>query len=285
MSIVRNDAGEVRLAWRLILVILLFVAAAVLLRLIPIRLFAAFLVGNGMAQANAIETASTIVFEGPVCSTAVGALNGLMGFLIVWFLVRVIERSSFTWEAVGLNWRNNSPLAILLGAILALGLFTAIVLTGHVLGSSDSSLSTSMLGTSVPILLQKLVLYLAMGFGEEIVFRGYIQTRLVKQYRAIWGVLATSVIFTLLHQISYRLSPVVILSGVMLWTTIGILYHLSKSLYLVSVFHGTMNTLLNTLHFEVDDISSLVMHALVLCLVIVGALVKIRGSGIRSSPV
>jgi len=285
MSIIRNDAGEVRLAWRLILIILLFVAAAVLLRLIPIRLFAAFLVGNGMAQANAIETASTIVFEDPVWSTAVGALNGLMGFLIVWFLVRVIERSSFTWEVVGLNWRNNSPLAILLGAILALGLFIAIVLTGHILGFSGSSLSTSMLGVSVPILLQKLVLYLAMGFGEEIVFRGYIQTRLVKQYRAIWGVLATSVVFTLLHQISYRLSPVVILSGVMLWTTIGVLYHLSKSLYLVSVFHGTMNTLLNTLHFEVADISSLVVHALVLCLVIVVALVRIRGSGIRSNPV
>lgn len=285
MSITRNDAGEVRLAWRLILIILLFVATAVLLRLMPIRLFAAILVGNGMAQVNAIETASTIVFEDSVCSTAVGALNGLMGFLIVWFLVRVIERSSFTWEAVGLNWRNNSSLAILLGAILALGLFIAIVLTGHILGFSGSSLSTSMLGVSVPILLQKLVLYLAMGFGEEIVFRGYIQTRLVKQYRAIWGVLATGVVFTLLHQISYRLSPVVILSGVMLWTTIGVLYHLSKSLYLVSVFHGTMNTLLNTLHFEVGDISSLVVHALVLCLVIVVALVKIRGSGIRSNPV
>jgi len=285
MSVIRNDAGEVRLAWRLVLVILLFVAAAVLLRLIPIRLFTAFLVGNGMAQATAIETASTIVFEDPVCSTVVGALNGLMGFLIVWFLVRVIEKSRFTWEAVGLHWRNNSPLVILLGAILALGLFMAIVLTGHLLGFSGSSLNTSMLGVSVPVLLQNAVLYLAMGFGEEIVFRGYVQTRLVKQYGAIWGVLATSVVFTLLHQISYRLSPVVILSGMMLWTTIGVLYHWSKSLYLVGVFHGTMNTLLNTLHFEAGDISSLVVHALALCLAIVVALVKMRGSGIRSNPV
>jgi membrane protease YdiL (CAAX protease family) len=285
MSITRNDAGEVRLAWRLILIILLFVAAAVLLRLIPIRLFAAFLVGNGMAQATAIETASTIVFEDPVCSTAVGALNGLMGLLIVWFLVRVIERSSFTWEAVGLNWRNNSLLAILLGAILASGLFIASVLTGHIFGLTGSALSTSMLGVSVPILLQKLVLYLAMGFGEEIVFRGYIQPRVVKQYGAIWGVLATSVVFTLLHQISYSLSPVVILSGVMLWTAIGVLYHLSKSLYLVGVFHGTMNTLLNTLQFEVGDVTSLVVNALVLCVVIVVVLVKVRGSRIRSNPV
>ena len=285
MSIMRNHCGEIRLAWRLVLVILLYVAAAVLLRLIPIRLFAAFLVGNGMAKADATETASTIVLEDPVWSTAVGTLAGLTGLLVVWFMVRVIERSSLAWEAVGLAWRKNSPLVILLGAILASGLFIAIVLTGHILGFPGSSLKTSMLGVSLPILLQKLVLYLAMGFGEEIVFRGYTQTRLVQQHGVIWGVLATSVVFTLLHHISYRLSPVVILSGVMLWTTIGILYHLSKSLYLVSVFHGTMNTLLNTLDFAVGDISGLVVHALMLCLATIVALVKIRGSAIRSNPV
>ena len=285
MSIIRNDTGEVRLSWRLVLVILLFTAAAILLRLIPIRVIAAFLVRNGMLRASAIETASTMVFEDPACSTVVGVLNGLMGFLIVWFLIRIIERSNFTWEALGLNWRNNSPLAILLGLMLALCLFIANVLTEQILGFSASSLNPSMLCVSAPILLQRFILYLAMGFGEEIVFRGYVQTRLVGQFSAVWGVLATSVLFTLLHQISYRLSPVVILSGVMLWSTIGVLYHLSNSLYLVGVFHGTMNTLLNSLNFEVGDISSLFVHALALCLVIGIALFKIRGSGKRSNPV
>ena len=284
MPIIKNDAGEVRLAWRLVLVILLFTAAAILLRLIPIRLFASSLVRNGMLQANAIETARTMVFEDPACSTTVGVLNGLISFLIVWFLIRVIERSNFTWEAVGLNWRNNSPLATLLGIILALCLFIAAVLAGQILGFSTSSMNPSMLSVSTPIFFQRFILYLAMGFGEEIVFRGYVQTRLVRQFTTVWGVLATSVLFTLLHQISYRLSPVVILSGVMLWTTLGILYHLSKSLYLVGFFHGTMNTLLNSLHFEVGDISSLFVHALTLCLTIVIIFFKMRGSGFRSKP-
>lgn len=285
MSIIRKDAGEIRLVWRLVLIILLYVSAAVLLRLIPISLIAAFLVGNGMKQANAIELARTIVFEDPVWSTAVGVLNGLMGFLIVWFLVQVIERSGFTWAEVGLNWRNHSPLVILLGALLALLLFIASMLTGYVLGSIDFSLISRGMDVSAPVFFQKFVLYLAMGFGEEIIFRGYVQTRLVERYRAIWGILITAVVFVLLHQISYSLSPVIILSGVMLWTTIGSLYHWSKSLYLVSVFHGTMNTLLNTLHFEFSDFSSLVVHALMLLLVIIVALVKSRGSGIRLNPI
>jgi membrane protease YdiL (CAAX protease family) len=284
MSVVRNDTGEVRLAWRLTLAILLYVAVAVLLRLIPIGLYTASLVRSGMTRGSALERANTIILQDPVCSTAIGILSALVGFLIVWFLVVVIERSSFTWKTVGLDWRGNSLPAILLGTILALLLFIASALTGYVSGLSGSSLNTPMMGVTIPIFIEKLVLYLGMGFGEEVVFRGYLQTRLVKRYRAIWGVLAAAVIFTLLHQISYRLSPVTIVSGVMLWTTVGALYLLSKSLYLVGMFHGVMNTLLNTPHFEVDDISSMVVHAFALFLVIVVFIVRPRVSGSRSDP-
>ena len=284
MSFIRNDTGEVRLAWRLILAILLYVAVAVLLQLVPISLFTASLVRSGMTQGNALERARTLIFQDPVSSTAIGILSGLAGLLIVWFLVKVIERSDFAWRTVGLDWKSSSLLAILLGGMLALVLFFASIWIGHVRGLSASSLSASTMGLSIPILIQKLVLYLGMGFGEEVVFRGYVQTKLVKRYRAVWGVLAAAVIFTLLHQVSYRLSPVTALSGVMLWTTMGALYLLSKSLYLVGTFHGVMNTLLNTLYFEIDDVSSMVVHALALLLVIVVALVQPRVSGGRSNP-
>jgi membrane protease YdiL (CAAX protease family) len=284
MSVVRNGTGEVRLAWRLILAILLFVALAVLLRLIPIGLYTASLVRSGMTRGNALERANTIVLQDPVCSTAIGTLSGLMGLLIVWFLVVVIERSSFTWEAVGLDWRKNSLPLILLGATLALILFIASVLTEYVRGRSGSSQSTPMIGVSVPVLFQNLVLYLGMAFGEEVVFRGYVQTRLVKRYGAIWGVPAAAVIFTLLHQISYRMSPITALSGAMLWTAMGALYHFSKSLYLVGMAHGVMNILLNTLPFEVGDMSSMVVHAFALFLVIVIAVVRPRVPGSRSNP-
>ena len=284
MSVIRNDSGEVRLAWRLILVILLYVAVAVLLRFIPIRLLTASLVRDGMTQGSALERANTVILEDPVWSIVIGTMSGLMGLLIVWFLVHVVERSKFTWKTVGLDWRRNSPLLILMGTVLAFLLFIAYMLIGHLLGSSGSSLSASLMGVGIAIFFQKFILYIGMGFGEEVVFRGYVQTRAVARLGVGWGVLVTAVVFTLLHQITYNLSPVTALSGIMLWITIGVLYHLSKSLYLVGVFHGTMNTLLNTLHFETDDISSLVAHAVALCLAIVVALVRMRASGIRSNP-
>jgi membrane protease YdiL (CAAX protease family) len=284
MSVIKNDTGEVRLAWRLILVILLYVAVAVLLRFIPIRLITVFSVRNGMPQADALARANALISEDPVYSTAIGVLSGLIGLLIVWFLVSIIEKSGFTWKTVGLDWRSNSLLVILLGALLALLLFVASILTGYGLGLSGSWLNTAIMAVSIPVFFQKLVLYLAMAFSEEVVFRGYVQTRLVERYRATWGILITAVVFVLLHQISYALSPVTILSGVMLWTTIGALYYLSKSLYLVVLFHGVMNTLLNTTNFEVGDTSSMAVHALALFLVIIVALVRSRVTGFRSNP-
>lgn len=284
MSIIRNDAGEVRLAWGLILAILLFVAVAVLLRVIPSSLLTAILVRDGMTQGSALERANTIMLEDPIWSTVIGTLFGLMGLLIVWFLVNVVERSTFTWKAVGLDWRGNSPLLIILGALLALLLFIAYIFVGYLLGSSGSSLGASLMGVSIAIFFQKFILYIAMGFGEEVVFRGYVQTRLVARFGVIWGVLVTAVVFTLLHQIFHSLSPVTILSGIMLWITIGALYHMSRSLYLVGMFHGVVNTLLNTLNFEVTDIGAMVVHALALLILVVAACLGTRLSGLLSKP-
>lgn len=286
MPVIRNDAGEVRLAWRLMLIIILYVAVAVLVRLIPIIFLTLNLVGDGIPQAEALERASAIVNEDPVFSTlVVGILSGALGLLIVWFVVRRIEKSSFAWKMVGLDWKRNSLPAILLGAGLAFFFFIAYILTSNILGSRDFSLVSVGMDVSALVFFQKFVLYLAMGFGEEIVFRGYVQTRLVERYRAIWGILITAVIFVLLHQISYGLSPILILSGVMLWTTIGVLYHLSQSLYLVVILHGLMNALWNTVGFEFGDINGMIVNAFALLLVIVFVLFRSRISRIRANPI
>ncbi|MBN1657883.1 MAG: CPBP family intramembrane metalloprotease [Anaerolineae bacterium] len=284
MSVIRNDAGGIRLVWRLILVILLYVAVAVLLRFIPIRLLTASLVRDGMAQGSALERANTIILKDPIWSIVIGTISGLMGLLVVWFLVHVVERSKFTWKTVGLDWRGNSPLLILVGTVLAFLLFIAYMLIGYLLGSSGSSLSASLMGVGIAIFFQKFILYIGMGFGEEVVFRGYVQTRAVARLGVVWGILVTAVVFILLHQISYNISLVTALSGTMLWITIGALYHLSKSLYLVGMFHGVMNILLNTLSFDVTDVGGMVVHALALLILIVIASLAMRQHHLRSSP-
>jgi membrane protease YdiL (CAAX protease family) len=281
---IRTPTGEYRMVWRLILIILLFVAMQVLVRLIPIGLLTVFMVKSGIAQSSAVESARTIIFEDPVWSTIIGVLVGLMGFLIVWFLVRVVEKSEFTGVAIGLDWRKSSPLMILWGVLLAIILFIAYMLFAGFMGSSDSSVATLLRGVSITGFLQKFILFMAMGFGEEVVFRAYVQTRLVSRIGAMWGVVGAALIFTLLHQISYNLSPITILSGILLWTTLGSLYYLSKSLYLVGTFHGIMNTILNTVSIEMGEIPVLIVHAVTLLTLIVFVGFKTRLTGNSSKP-
>jgi membrane protease YdiL (CAAX protease family) len=265
----RTSTGEYRTIWRVIFIILLFLVMQVLVRLIPIGLLTVFWVKSGVTHTSAVESARTIVFEDPVWTTLIGLIIGLMGFLIVWFLVHIVEKSDFSLKTIRLDWRRNSPSMILWGTLLAVVLFIAYMILACFLGSPNSSVSMLFRGVSFTVFLQKFILFMAMGLSEEVIFRAYVQTRLVSRIGVIWGVLVTALVFTLLHQLSYQLSPITILSGVLLWTTFGSLYFLSKSLYLVGMFHGIMNTLLNTLNLEAGDVAMLIVHALALLALIV----------------
>ncbi len=280
----KTPTGEVRLVWRLILILVLFVVMQVLLRVLPIALIAASMLIAGTAQASAVETARAIVFEDPIWSTGIGVLVGIMGFLLVWWMVRRVEKAAFTWKDIGLDWRRSSPFMILLGVLLALILFSAYRVMGFLLSGYETSLSSLFMGCSVAGFFQTLILFIAMGLSEEVVFRAYVQTRLVTGMGAIWGILGTALIFTLLHQISFSLSLVTLLSGILLWTTMGALYHLTRSLYLVGTFHALMNTLQNTLSYEVGDIPALIVHALALLTLILFVFFKSRRQDNASNP-
>ncbi|NIR02101.1 MAG: hypothetical protein GTN78_18220, partial [Gemmatimonadales bacterium] len=81
--------------WRLLTIVVLSVVVAVVLRFIPIVIYTGILVRSGIAREGALATAKQAVFEGPVWSTVLGVLNAAMYFLLVWFLVRVVERGGF----------------------------------------------------------------------------------------------------------------------------------------------------------------------------------------------
>jgi membrane protease YdiL (CAAX protease family) len=272
VHLIRQKDGEIRLIWKLMIIIGLFVALAVLLRFIPISLYSWYLVSGGLDQQAALATAKTTIFEDPVWSTILSILNGLISLPLVWFLLVKVEKRTFAWKDIGLDWRPNSLSRLLFGLLLAVLMYGANMALGQALGSFRPPLSTVWVGLSIFTVIQNLALYLPMGFGEEVVFRGYVQSRLVQRLGAIWGILIATVLFTTLHLGFYELSPLATLSGIILFAMVGTLYHWTKSLYLVGMFHGISNTLLNTLPFEGTDTSGLIVHAATLLLVVIAVL-------------
>ncbi len=269
VSVIRYRTGDVRLIWRVLIALVLWLAVVFLLRFIPIFLYTSIQAGRGTDRPEALEAAKAIVFEHPIWSTAIGVINGLMSLPLIWFLMIVIEKRTFTWKKVGLDWRRNSLLNLAFGAILALLIYFAGIVVDRVFSSSISTMDTVLAGLTASAVIRNLILYIPWGFGEEVLFRSYIQSRLVERYGALRGILIGSIVFTLLHLLVSPLSPVTILSGIILWAAVGTLYHWSRSLYLVGMFHGISNILLNTLSFKVSDTASLTVHALALLSILV----------------
>jgi hypothetical protein len=237
-----------------------------------------------MNKQNALEAAKIIVFEHPVWSSVIGVINGLMSLPLVWFLMIVIEKRSFTWKEVGLDWRRNSLQNIVFGVLLALLIYVTGMILDRVLGFSLPTMDTVLAGLTVSAVIRNLVLYIPMAFGEEVLFRSYVQSRLVERYGAVCGILIGSIVFTLLHMLVSPLSFVTILSGVILWAAVGALYHWSGSLYLVGMFHGVANILLNTLSFKSSEAVGLIVHVLALLLIVVVGLYRAKSSQSPSDP-
>ncbi len=107
-SFIRYRTGEVRLVWRVLMAVVFWVAISFLVRFIPIFLSTTIQVGRGMDRPDALEAAKAMVFEHVIWSTSIGVINGLMSLPIVWFLIRAIEKRSFKWKYVGLDWRRGA---------------------------------------------------------------------------------------------------------------------------------------------------------------------------------
>ncbi len=278
VSLIRYHTGEVRLLWTVLIAVMLWVAIAFLLRFIPIFISTAIQAGRGMNKQNALEAAKIIVFEHPVWSSVIGVINGLMSLPLVWFLMIVIEKRGFTWKEVGLDWRRNSLQNIVFGVLLALLIYVTGMILDRILGFSLPTMDTILAELTVSAVIRNVVLYIPMAFGEEVLFRSYVQSRLVERYGAVCGILIGSIVFTLLHMLVSPLSFVTILSGVILWAAVGALYNWSGSLYLVGMFHGVANILLNTLTFESSGAVGLIVHVLALLLIVVVGLYRAKSS-------
>lgn len=278
VSLIRYHTGEVRLVWRILLAVVMYVTAAVVLRFIPIFLSTVIKTSRGIDKQEALEASKTMVFEHPIWSTTIVIINAFISFLLVWFLMRVIEKRSFRLKDVGLDRRRGSLLCLVFGALFALLINIAGTFVDRVLGSSTATMETFLAGLTVSAVVRNIALWIPMGFSEELLFRGYVQTRLVERYGGIWGILIGSIVFTLLHLPGRELSPFMIFNGIILWSAVGALYHWSRSLYLVGMFHGVANILLNILPFKSSDTASLIVHVFALLLIVVVGLYRAKSS-------
>ncbi|MHA2099563.1 MAG: CPBP family intramembrane glutamic endopeptidase [Candidatus Kariarchaeaceae archaeon] len=265
--LIRNKNNEVRLIWRFLILIISILLIAFLLRFIPILIQSQLLQGNGLTEDEALQSARTLILETPIWSTILGSIQGIMWFIIIYFLIRVVEKNPFSLKELGLDWKHNTLNKIFYGIIIAVLIYFVQLYLGKFLGSNTFSLIERFNDLIISSVFLTIILNIFIGFGEEAAFRAYLQTRMIKLYGTLLGIILTSIIFTLTHLIVMELSLVNILAGIMLYISVGILYYCTQSLYLVGAIHAVLNILLQVLDFTPGDMETLIVHSLFLLVV------------------
>jgi len=145
-------------------------------------------------------------FVAPTSASAIGVsfqatdlLDELFrtGVVILPPLIILVWSTRQTLDSLGIR-RENVWKMIGVGVFPSAAFFILLVLVAPVAGARFANLNVSS--------LYGFIVFLLAGFSEEIVWRGYIQTRLIARSGKLYGWLASSIAFSVWHlPINYRL--------------------------------------------------------------------------------
>ncbi len=189
--------------------------------------------------------------------TALGQLVGFAG-LGLWYL----RRRGFSWDQIksylGVRFPTLKEVGIIIGAwilILILSIIVGLFLMEflpEVIGTdspepADDPITDMIVDDPAIVPLLMLFMFLVVGPAEELLFRGVIQARLRERFAAGPAILLATLIFTLVHVITYIGAPAqVAVTLLILFVTaivLGAVYEYTKNIVVVSLLHGLHNSM------------------------------------------
>lgn len=155
--------------------------------------------------------------------------------VILLFFVKYFEKTTF--EYFGFSKENNLE-AIKVGAGLAI--FSIVGVVAILLMSNNISLSLSK-NLKIGIIIILTILVLMQGFLEEVVFRGYLMTRLAAK-KGKWIAIILSSIFYLVFRMSNPTTSKIDLLNIFLISVVmSLLYWYFDNVLVIAIFHAFWN--------------------------------------------
>jgi hypothetical protein len=241
----KNNQGDLRWGWKTALLLLGTILFGIVLNAILMTTLTIANVSQGLAQEQAMQKA-TETAGGFMPQVVLSVLQlGFMLWLVRWLIVKV-EKQTFDWSLLGLVAHDRAK-------NIGLGILLALALTILTLGIAYLAGTMSYLGNGFDLfttteviitLLLGMVLAFASGFGEEVAFRGYLQTRITQRYNPIIAVVIVAVLFALAHPLSTTIHPLIYLTTASLVGILfGTLYARTNSLWAGVALHTFWNYL------------------------------------------
>ena len=268
---------EIRFFWKLSLTLMLLLVIIAISRIGLLFLVQEISIYQGISSSVASQNAQFFVTESSMGQAIASSLDAILIFTLVYILVTRIERRELHLDDIGLGLHRNTPSLVVLGLVIGTGLFLGAVVFGVIFGSQDLPLLTNLIRWKyLSPLFASIIFYILNSLWQEIVFRGYLQARAVEEYGRLFGILAVTVVFVILHGLVQTVTPMGIISGLFLFSFIGLLYEQTRSLYLVSVMHAVLNFLPILFNIEWQGLETTITYCIALILSI---LVSAHNSG------
>jgi len=167
--------------------------------------------------------------------TTVLELFMLMGtFAVVGVFRRWVDRESFRSLGFGLkDVKEESLIGFSLGLVMIAAGFLLLLLLHEI----------SWEGTNPDVvkLVLSLVLFIAVGFTEELIFRGYILNNLMRSMNRYVALLVSSILFSLVHIGNANFDVISFVSILFAGLLLGLPYIFTKSLWLPVTLHFSWN--------------------------------------------
>lgn len=98
--------------------------------------------------------------------------------------------------------------------------------------------------------------FLAVAYGEELVFRGYLMRKLQLKYSAFTALIVSSIIFTIMHLANDNLSLMGVFDLFVAGIMLGAIFLYTKNLWMVIGLHFSWNFVQSHLGFNVSGLDS-----------------------------
>jgi len=170
-------------------------------------------------------------------------LRGVLTIVFIKIFYRVFGKSSISLGSLGLHKNMKQFIYILAGIALMTGMFLLALFVNR--GGQEMLLSITRTFSQKSLVILILIAW-GNAFWQEVIFRGYFQKHLINAYGILPGIILGAFLFTLLHGVVRDIDLTEIILGTVLFTFVGALFFLTKSIWIATAIHATGNFFLQS---------------------------------------
>lgn len=235
--------GYLRTATKILAVLIVALMVTLLFNMAFIAVLFAYFLATG----GSVDTAITLLQDS--FSSIWFMLGATVTQEIAWVIVPaafvvLVDRRHFTWREIGWEFGPRAGKLFLAGIVInglmGIAIISSILITGCQ-QVEINGLAEYGLATVAGYLVLTAIIMLAVGIGEETLFRGYIQTDMMRKYGNLPALLVASLIFAAIHIVmlisGQEVSPLSIFNIFLASLVMGYLYIITGSICASIGFH------------------------------------------------